>query len=128
MVLSDLIALTAPSINTAYHPPPARCLLHALLLALECFAPSPHPPCVPRRGPAPEDESGVLSKLFFAWINPILLRGYGSLLLTHDLPSLSQELSAKFSREEMIRSWGRRGQSQPYILRFRVSLEADFRN
>ncbi len=109
-------------------PQPPTCSIssRAVLLTLNCFAPRPYPSPTSRKGHALEDESGILGKLFFAWINPILLRGYGGLLLSHDLPFLSRDLSAKLSRAEMIRSWNRRGQSQPYILLFCVSVEAGF--
>jgi hypothetical protein len=88
-------------------------LLHSALLALECFIPrANNSPGIPRTGQAPEDESGILSKLFFAWINPILLRGYRSLLLSYDLPPLSHDMGAKLSREAMLKSWSRRGEYQ----------------
>lgn len=106
-VLCDLVALTAPAPSTV-RPQRTRCLLHALLLALEFFVPRANPP--ERYGHCPEDGS-ILSKLFFAWINPILLRGYSSsssLLLSHDLPPLGRDLNAKLSREAMIASWNRR--------------------
>ncbi|KAL2127939.1 hypothetical protein VTI74DRAFT_9944 [Chaetomium olivicolor] len=109
-VLCDLVALTVPS--TVRRPPPARCLLHALLLALECFVSRANPPGTPRKRQAPEDESGILSKLFFAWINPLLLRGHRSLLLSYDLPPLTRDLSAKLSRQAMIESWNRRARPE----------------
>ncbi len=111
-VLCDAVALTVPLASAVRRPPRARCLLHSVLLALECFVPRANSPGIPRRGQAPEDESGMLSKLFFAWINPILLRGYRSLLLSYDLPPLSHDMGAKLSREAMLESWSRRGEYQ----------------
>ncbi|KAK4233232.1 P-loop containing nucleoside triphosphate hydrolase protein [Achaetomium macrosporum] len=107
-VICDLVALTVPFVVD--RPPAARCLLHALLLALECLVPRDNPPGIPRR--APEDESGILSKLFFGWINPVLLRGYRSLLLSYELPPLSRDLSAKRSRQAMLDSWSRRARPE----------------
>ncbi|AEO64833.1 uncharacterized protein THITE_2142635 [Thermothielavioides terrestris NRRL 8126] len=109
-VLCDSVALTAPS--AAWRPRPARCLLHAALLFLECFTPRAKPHGVPWSGQSPEDNSGILDKLFFAWIIPILLRGYKSLLLSQDLPPLSAELSAKLAREAMLESWNRRARPE----------------
>jgi len=107
-VLCDLVALTVPS--AAHRPTPTRCLLHVSLLALECFLPHAKPHDVSRMRQAPEDKSGVLGRLFFVRINPILLRGYKSLLLGGDLPPLSRELNAKSLRDAMVESWCRRGQ------------------
>ena len=44
-VLCDLVDLTAPSTGTLRSPQPVGCLLSAVLLALNCFAPPPHPSC-----------------------------------------------------------------------------------
>lgn len=103
-VLCDLVALAMPS--TALHrPPPARCLLYAVLLALGCFMPRPNTPGIPRS----EDESGIFGRLFFTWINPVLLRGYKSRLSSRDLPQLGAGLSAKLSRDSLLGAWNRRG-------------------
>jgi hypothetical protein len=64
---------------------------------------------MPRREQSPEEASGVLSRLFFAWINPILLRGYKSMLDTYDLPPLGLDMSAELSREAMLQAWNKRG-------------------
>ncbi|KAL2159582.1 hypothetical protein VTH06DRAFT_2151 [Thermothelomyces fergusii] len=109
-VLCDSVALTVPSV--ARRPPPARCLLHTLLLVLECFPPRANQLGTSRENQAPEDSGGVLSRLLFAWINPFLLRGYTSLLLSHDLPPLPRDMSAKQLRQAMVESWNRRARPE----------------
>ncbi|KAL2198120.1 hypothetical protein P885DRAFT_68308 [Corynascus similis CBS 632.67] len=105
-VLCDSVALTIPS-ATLSPPPPSRCLLSIFLLMLQSFAKS--------KAASSENESGVLDRLFFIWINPLLLRGYkGPLpLLSHDIPKLDQDLSQKLSRESMVKAWN--GRAKPEI-------------
>lgn len=104
-VLCDSVALTIPS-ATLSPPPPSRCLLSIFLLMLQSFAKS--------KAVSSENESGVLDRLFFIWINPLLLRGYkGPLpLLSHDIPKLDQDLSQKLSRESMVKAWNGRGRAR----------------
>lgn len=113
-VLCDLAALTVPSSARVDRPPPARCFLHGLLLALE----SRPPRCGSWRGGrlSPEDESGVLGRLFFAWINPVLVRGYRGLLRGDGLPSLGTGMGAKGAREGMVEAWEGRGEYLPPCL------------
>lgn len=124
-VLCDSVALTVPS--SVRRPPPARCLLHTLLLVLECFLPRANQQGTPRKNQAPEDNAGTLNRLLFAWINPFLLQGYKSLLLSYDLPSLPLDMSAKLIRQAMVESWNRRGQDEPYLSLFGVCRNFVFR-
>jgi hypothetical protein len=110
-VFCDMVALTIPSSvqGSVHRPPHVRCVLHSVLLVLECLLPRTTAPGMPQRDQSPEEASGILSRFLFAWINPILLRGYKSMLVVHDLPHLSADMSAKLSREAMVRSWNKRG-------------------
>lgn len=112
-VLSDLVTLTVPSAGR--RPPTGRCLLRALLLILSCVLPDTIPQGMPQRKQAPEDRSGILGRLFLVWVTPIVLSGYRNMLLSDDLPSLSQELRVKSSREAMVELWRRRGQYQCHL-------------
>ncbi|KAK3301707.1 P-loop containing nucleoside triphosphate hydrolase protein [Chaetomium strumarium] len=109
-VACDLVALTVPS--AVRRPPPARWLLHTLLLVLESFESPVNQAWTPRKSQAPEDNSSILSRLFFAWINPVVLRGYRSLLLSDDSPPLPRDLDAKLSKQGMVESWNRRARPE----------------
>ncbi|KAK3903084.1 ABC transporter type 1, transmembrane domain-containing protein [Staphylotrichum tortipilum] len=108
-VLCDLVALTVPSASRVDRPPPGRCFLHGLLLGLEVRPRL----CSGRHGVrlALEDESGVLGRLFFAWINPVLVRGYRGLLHGDELPGLGRGMGAKRAREGMLEAW--EGRARP---------------
>ncbi|KAG2005232.1 hypothetical protein GB937_008929 [Aspergillus fischeri] len=89
-----------------------RCCMHLALLVLECCT---------NGGPAfsdlnkhqpPEELYGVLSRLFFIWINPILLRGYKSILVNRDLPTLSQDMKPEFARKEILQAWSQRAKPE----------------
>lgn len=114
--LCDVIILAAPS-NVARHAHISRtvlfrCCVHSTLLLLEC--------CVKRRKAldefsmpsSPEERHGILNRAFFVWINPILLRGYTSILVSQDLPNLSRFMKPELTREAIIKSWSQQGQSQ----------------
>ncbi len=107
-VLCDLVALTVPSLPRFDRPPPGRCFLHALLLGLELL------PTL-RSGQyggrlASEDESGVLGRLLFVWINPVLVRGWRGLLRGDELLRLGKGMGAKGAREGIIEAWEGRGE------------------
>ncbi|RFU26545.1 hypothetical protein B7463_g9807, partial [Scytalidium lignicola] len=73
------------------------------------------------RSLSPEERSGVLSKVFFFWVNPILHQGYKGILVGHDLPPLSDRLAPKISRKRILSAWGQRSKPEtkwtlPYTL------------
>jgi ATP-binding cassette subfamily C (CFTR/MRP) protein 1 len=60
---------------------------------------------------APEELEGILGRTFFWWINPILLKGYRSILTDADLPHMEEELSSLTLRRKVQWSWDQRGLS-----------------
>ena len=60
---------------------------------------------------APEEVNGVISRIFFTWINPVLLKGYKQLLVQEDVPPLRSDMRPELTREEMLCAWERRGVS-----------------
>lgn len=58
--------------------------------------------------------AGFLSKLTFAWINPLLTLGYSKTLATEDIPSLVSEDEADLAYQKFAQAWeGRRAQAVP---------------
>jgi ATP-binding cassette, subfamily C (CFTR/MRP), member 1 len=57
----------------------------------------------------PRQLAGLLSRLFFAWINPVLLKGYRDVLSNDDLPLLDPSLSSRHLRHEVLQAWEQRG-------------------
>ncbi|ORY66313.1 putative ABC transporter [Pseudomassariella vexata] len=62
---------------------------------------------------APENRSpgeyhGVLSRVFFAWINSLLLKGYRTILTNDDIPTLDRNLSPKTMRRVILQLWSQR--------------------
>ncbi|KAK1755647.1 ABC transporter FUM19 [Echria macrotheca] len=111
--LLDFVALTAPVSTTASlvrgpsAPLLARFLFHVLLLALEYFGPR-KPLDADLTEKSPEEQSGILSRLVFGWINPILREGYQNILVHHDLPHLSKDIRPGGTREKMLQAWSER--------------------
>lgn len=60
-------------------------------------------------GKSPEESNGVLSRVFFTWINPILLKGYRRILTLEDLPPLRSDMRPERTRETILSTWGQRG-------------------
>lgn len=57
----------------------------------------------------PEELYSILSRLLFIFINLILLRGYKSILVGRDLPTLSQGIKPEFTRKAILQAWSQRG-------------------
>ncbi|KAI0859592.1 putative ABC transporter [Xylaria cubensis] len=51
---------------------------------------------------------GVLNRLLFLWINPILSRGYRNILRPQDVPPLSQDMNSDHTRMAMLQAWSQR--------------------
>ncbi|KAI0189383.1 putative ABC transporter [Xylaria flabelliformis] len=51
---------------------------------------------------------GVLNRLLFLWINPILSRGYRNILLPQDVPPLSQDMNSDHTRMAILQAWSQR--------------------
>ncbi len=111
-ILCDVVLLTMPS--EIYNeteillPVLARLFVHLTLLILECQTKRPaYSPLNGRQ--SPEELSGILSRIFFAWINPILLQGYRNILVSQDLPPLSRDMEPEVTRKAILQAWGQRG-------------------
>jgi ATP-binding cassette, subfamily C (CFTR/MRP), member 1 len=85
-----------------------RCIAHTLLLLLECLSGGPSAEGV-RNSLSTEEVNGILSRVFFLWINPILARGYGHILTRDRLPYLSQDLKPRHIRRAILEAWRQRG-------------------
>jgi len=111
-ILCDVVLLTDPAGTTAHTETPrpvlVRCLMHLTLLIFERYSKHSIPSALgePR---SPEELSGVLSRVFFTWINPILFQGYKNLLVDQDLPPLSRGLKPKVIRKAILQAWDQRG-------------------
>ena len=86
-----------------------RCLTHFMILVSEnCSSRSTYDTL--RDSKSPEELNGVLSRVFFTWINPILLQGYRNILIDQDLPCLSEDMKPEFTRKEILLAWSKRGE------------------
>ncbi|KAI0135168.1 P-loop containing nucleoside triphosphate hydrolase protein [Daldinia grandis] len=55
-----------------------------------------------------EERSGAFGRIFFWWINPVLVEGYHNILLNSSLPSVDTKLLSKPIRIMAIRAWEQR--------------------
>jgi ATP-binding cassette subfamily C (CFTR/MRP) protein 1 len=111
-ILCD-IALLAMRSGVAAHveisrPVRIRFLMQFVLLILEIWS-KRSTLSISNNTLSPEELNGVLSRVFFTWINPILLRGYQIILVEQDLPPLSQDIKPKVTREAILQAWSERG-------------------
>ncbi|KAI1427713.1 putative ABC transporter [Xylaria sp. FL1777] len=114
-IICDAVYLTVPSsaamrTGTSY-PVLLRCCVHSVLLILESRARNP------ASGPtnkhhSPEESHGVLGRVFFTWINPILLRGYRNILVDKDLPPLSRDIKPELTRKAILQAWSQRAKPE----------------
>ncbi|KXJ96142.1 ABC transporter type 1, transmembrane domain-containing protein [Microdochium bolleyi] len=96
-------------------------LLEGALLAVESLGKSASYKVV--RKPSPEDETGLLNRLLFFWVNKVLLKGYAALLEVTSLPPLDQDLRAGTIRGRVLRAWGDRGPSGDAMMLPRILLQ-----
>ncbi|OOQ83629.1 putative multidrug resistance protein [Penicillium brasilianum] len=66
----------------------------------------------PYKSLTPEELTGVLGRLLFWWINPILKEGYHSFLTLDDLPKVDPKLSSRLLRKRLILAWNQRSQPE----------------
>ncbi|KAJ8131478.1 hypothetical protein O1611_g2147 [Lasiodiplodia mahajangana] len=57
---------------------------------------------------SPEETHGILDRVLFTWINPLILRGYKNVLVSDELPPLSQDLKPELTRRAILQAWSRR--------------------
>ncbi|KAI1271579.1 putative ABC transporter [Xylaria sp. FL0933] len=110
-LLCDSIYLALPTstaiwANTSY-PVLLRCCVHSVFLMLEfsarVFASDSASKCQ-----SPEELHGVLGKVLFTWINPILLQGYRNTLVDQELPQLSPDIKPEATRKAILQAWSQR--------------------
>ncbi|KAH7255182.1 P-loop containing nucleoside triphosphate hydrolase protein [Fusarium redolens] len=56
----------------------------------------------------PEQLAGILSRIFFWWINPILAQGNRTILSEDTLPLIDDQLSSKQLRHQGLKAWDQR--------------------
>lgn len=59
---------------------------------------------------SPEDTAGILSKVFFWWVNGILAQGNDTILQLSNIPHLDKKIRPSISRSNILRSWDQRGE------------------
>ncbi|CAG8955431.1 hypothetical protein HYFRA_00010296 [Hymenoscyphus fraxineus] len=106
-IICDTAFLTVPSSRsriTISHPVLARCVGHSVVLILQSFL-RPAVYNVTIDPESPEEANGVLGRVFFTWINPILHQGYKNLLIDEDLPVLSHDIKPEATRKKILAIW-----------------------
>ncbi|OIW22995.1 putative ABC transporter [Coniochaeta ligniaria NRRL 30616] len=88
-----------------------RLLLHSALLVLETAGNHSMEGYAGSRK-SPEELNGVLSRAFFTWINPMLLKGYRKILTQEDLPPLRSDVRPGRTRNAMLRAWDQRAKPE----------------
>lgn len=110
----DIILLTAPAENPEYVEFSrvflVRCIGQLVLLLLDLWSRRPVRKNIDN-SKSPEETEGVLSRTFFTWINPILLKGYRNILRNEDMPALDRDSKPGLMRSNLIRAWDKRGSS-----------------
>jgi len=59
---------------------------------------------------SPEESAGILSRSFFWWINPILVKGNRKILTGECLPELDKKLLSESRRGRALAAWAQRGE------------------
>ncbi|TVY42741.1 ABC transporter [Lachnellula subtilissima] len=114
-ILCDVVVLTMPSGAAermeVSRPVLIRCCMHAAVLLFEC--------CGKRsafsagnKHQSPEELSGILSRAFFTWINPVLLQGYRNILIDQDLPPLGEDMKPEVTRKAILQIWSQRARPE----------------
>lgn len=110
-VLCDVALLTSPSSKTEIsHPVFVRCIAHLVLLLLQSFC-KPSSAGILNDSKSPEELNGILGRVFFTWINPILRQGYKNLLVDQNLSPLSRDIKPEVTRKSILQIWYSRGMS-----------------
>ncbi|KAH8684429.1 putative ABC transporter [Tricladium varicosporioides] len=81
--------------------------MHLILLILE-FLVKPSALKFINEPQSPEELNGILGRVFFTWVNSILLQGYRRILVDQDLPPLSWDLKPEVTREKILQAWKQR--------------------
>ena len=111
-ILCDIVIASNRSSTLAgsenLRPVQFRCLAHFLTFFLEIHSRRSAFAILNDHG-CPDETNGVLSRVFFTWINPILLQGYRNILIDQNLPCLSEDMNPEVTREELLKTWSQRG-------------------
>ncbi|PVH81323.1 P-loop containing nucleoside triphosphate hydrolase protein [Cadophora sp. DSE1049] len=59
-----------------------------------------------------EEMSSIITRTFFGWINPVLMKGHGKILDHTDLPRVDSNLSSESLRRKIMLSWDRRAKPE----------------
>lgn len=59
-----------------------------------------------------EEEASIISRIFFGWINPILLEGYSNILLNSGLPPIDTRLRSEPVRAAALCAWNQRSKPE----------------
>ncbi|KAI1499120.1 putative ABC transporter [Biscogniauxia marginata] len=105
------------------HPVLLRCCIHSVFFVLECFAESPEF-STSNKHESPEELHGILSRVLFIWINPIIRHGYKNILVNQDLPPLSRDIKPEVTRKAMLQTWSQR-ESIRYVVAYPSGAEND---
>ncbi|KAI5860382.1 putative ABC transporter [Durotheca rogersii] len=112
----DAVLLTMPPGEHAHlesrNPLIARLVMHLMLLILESCGKRPAQSGNTDSGGSCEESHGVLSRVFFIWINPILRRGYRNILGPQDLPPLGKDMKPGLMRKTILRTWTQRAKPE----------------
>lgn len=79
-----------------------------------------------------EEAAGLISKVFFFWVLPVLKEGYRTTLSLHSLPEIHSSLQPEVLRKKMLSTWTARGKrprsfsvKDTNILQSRASQQID---
>ncbi|KAI9042041.1 P-loop containing nucleoside triphosphate hydrolase protein [Aspergillus affinis] len=64
------------------------------------------------RSLTPEKRTGILGRVFFWWINPVLKQGYRDVLTPNALPGIDQAISSTVLRKRIIGAWRERSKPE----------------
>ncbi|PQE27279.1 ABC transporter protein [Rutstroemia sp. NJR-2017a WRK4] len=113
--MCDVLLLTMPSgtsaLSTVSYPVLARCAVHVLLLVLECCNIGYSIDISSDLQPL-EESASLLGRLFYTWINPILLQGSRNILVTQDMPPLGRNMGPESTRTAIIQTWSTRARPE----------------
>lgn len=114
-VICDIVYLIATS-NLAGHgiiswPVILRCSIQSTLLAFE-YGTRRSIVNVGSKHQTPQELRGLVSRLLFLWMNPILLQGYKNIFTQADMPPLDQDMMPGSTREAMIEAWSQRAKPE----------------
>lgn len=102
----------------------ATTIIDAMVWLLEVST-GPKPLSTVKVTAAPADYANIFSKLTFAWLSPLMAKGYNKYLELKDLPDLPEELEAANLSKVLERNWNKQshGNKKPSLVK---ALAASF--